>query len=326
MGAIESHHIYGLQVRESADDGSDFTNPDADYRIVFLGEDGLLHAKDSAGTVTSLGGTGLTDPMTTRGDMIVRNASNVTARLARGSADTYLGSDGTDLAFSAVTDAKLSTSDITTNNASTTKHGFLKKLSNVATEYMDGTGAWSTPAGGGGGGALVLLEQHTASSSATLDFTTAFSATYDEYVFELLGLIPATNAVDLVLLMSTDGGSTYDSGGNYTYTDWRYVPGGAAQSGADQSSIPLCNGSVDHVSNNSSWGVVGRITLFYPGDTTLYKRVIGQTSWLNSGGIFEGVEVRGAYKNATAVNAVRFFFNSGNIASGTIRCYGIAKT
>lgn len=47
-----------------------------------------------------------------------------------------------------VTDATISMSDITTNNSSTTQHGFLKKLSNVATEYMDGTGAWSVPAGG----------------------------------------------------------------------------------------------------------------------------------------------------------------------------------
>lgn len=40
------------------------------------------------------------------------------------------------------TDATLSTSDVTTNNASTSKHGFLKKLDNTATHFMDGTGAW----------------------------------------------------------------------------------------------------------------------------------------------------------------------------------------
>ena len=34
-------------------------------------------------------------------------------------------------------------------------------------------------------GALVLLEQHTASSSATLDFTTCITSTYDEYVIEM---------------------------------------------------------------------------------------------------------------------------------------------
>lgn len=41
----------------------------------------------------------------------------------------------------------LSLTDITTNNSSTSNHGFLKKLDNTATHYMDGTGAWSTPAG-----------------------------------------------------------------------------------------------------------------------------------------------------------------------------------
>ena len=52
MAGPESEHIYGVQLRESADDGSDFSSADADYRIVFLGEDGFLHAKDSSGTVT----------------------------------------------------------------------------------------------------------------------------------------------------------------------------------------------------------------------------------------------------------------------------------
>ena len=45
-------------------------------------------------------------------------------------------------------EAALALTDITTNNASTTKHGFLKKLDNTATNYMDGTGNWSAPAGG----------------------------------------------------------------------------------------------------------------------------------------------------------------------------------
>lgn len=89
-------------------------------------------------------------PLTTRGDLLTRSAT-ANVRLAVGAANTYLGSDGTDPSWSAVTDAKLSTSDITTNDASTSKHGFLKKLSNVSTEFMNGQGNWATPAGGGGG-------------------------------------------------------------------------------------------------------------------------------------------------------------------------------
>jgi hypothetical protein len=48
-------------------------------------------------------------------------------------------------------DTLAATTDITTLNSSTSAHGLLKKLSGTATQYMDGTGAWSVPAGGGGG-------------------------------------------------------------------------------------------------------------------------------------------------------------------------------
>lgn len=53
MGALEQNTtlIHGIHLRESADDGSDFSNAAADYRVLFLGEDGFLHVKDSAGSV-----------------------------------------------------------------------------------------------------------------------------------------------------------------------------------------------------------------------------------------------------------------------------------
>jgi hypothetical protein len=48
------------------------------------------------------------------------------------------------------TDKNLKTSDNTTNNVSTSKHGFAPKSPNIASEYLDGTGNYSTPAGAGG--------------------------------------------------------------------------------------------------------------------------------------------------------------------------------
>ncbi len=48
-----------------------------------------------------------------------------------------------------IDDADINTSDVTTNNASTTKHGFLRKLSNNASEFMNGLGNWAVPSGGG---------------------------------------------------------------------------------------------------------------------------------------------------------------------------------
>jgi hypothetical protein len=42
--------------------------------------------------------------------------------------------------------------DVVTGNASAAAHGFLPKLSNVSTQYLSGSGTWTTPEGGGSGG------------------------------------------------------------------------------------------------------------------------------------------------------------------------------
>ncbi len=78
-------------------------------------------------------------------------------------------SGGTESAVGGVTsDATLTTTDITTNNSSTSKHGFLKKLDNNAAHFMDGTGAWSTPAGAGYTLATQAATSDTSLSAGTI--------------------------------------------------------------------------------------------------------------------------------------------------------------
>lgn len=48
-----------LILEEVASDGSTVTNPPADHRKLFLGEDGLFHLRDSAGTITTPGAASL---------------------------------------------------------------------------------------------------------------------------------------------------------------------------------------------------------------------------------------------------------------------------
>jgi hypothetical protein len=71
---------------------------------------------------------------------------------ATGGTGQYLkqNSSGAAVTVSAVADSEISFTDITTNNVSTSKHGFAPKLPNDATKYLDGTGAYSVPSGGGG--------------------------------------------------------------------------------------------------------------------------------------------------------------------------------
>jgi len=68
-------------------------------------------------------------------------------------------------AFNGVcSDAYLNTSNITTNDVSITKHGFAPKSPNDATKYLDGTGAYTVPAGGSAlpGGSNTQLQYNNA--------------------------------------------------------------------------------------------------------------------------------------------------------------------
>jgi hypothetical protein len=47
-----------------------------------------------------------------------------------------------------VDETLLSFSDVTTHNASTSAHGLLPKLSGTSTQFLNGSGTWTTPAGG----------------------------------------------------------------------------------------------------------------------------------------------------------------------------------
>jgi hypothetical protein len=91
------------------------------------------------------------------GDLIYRAAALWT-RLAGNTSATrkFLSQTGTGAvsaapAWNQVTDADLSTSNITTNNVTIAKHGFAPILPNDATKYLDGTGAYTVPAGSGTG-------------------------------------------------------------------------------------------------------------------------------------------------------------------------------
>jgi nitrogen fixation protein len=63
-----------------------------------------------------------------------------------------------------VTDANLSTSDITDNNVSITKHGFAPKLPNNTTQFLRGDGTYASP--------TVSVSVQTVTSSATVTPTT----------------------------------------------------------------------------------------------------------------------------------------------------------
>lgn len=77
----------------------------------------------------------------------------------------------------AVTEAKITLADNTTNDCSTTKHGFTPKAPNVTTKYLDGTCNWSTPSGTGGGVSIPTLVQGAAAVNTSTSLTTTLGST-----------------------------------------------------------------------------------------------------------------------------------------------------
>jgi hypothetical protein len=181
-------------------------------------------------------------------------------------------------------------------------------------------------------GALVYLGTQTAAASATLDFTSLMSSTYDDYLFVIDNLIPATNGVNLYMRTSTDNGANWDaSAGNYFYGYNKIAPSGSttasnstAGSNSDTKII-----IAPTVNNNTGVAINGDVKFRGVNNTAVYKGIKFDLTYFDTAGVagsnFRSLEGGGVRVSANSINAVRFLMDSGNITSGNIKLYGIAK-
>lgn len=168
---------------------------------------------------------------------------------------------------------------------------------------------------------VTLLDSQTASTSATLDFTTGIDDTYDVYLFELVNITPASDGVELNLRISQDSGSTWKaSANNY---EWRQdMTSGSSSTSATEIQIG------ENLGNAAAESYCGTVRLYNPSNTTKHKLFAGMsTHWNNAGTtLLELQACAGSYNADTAaINGVQFLMSSGNIASGTIYLYGVTK-
>ena len=94
-----------FKVTGAVTDASGYTKVPVSY---VAGSTSMSNSAEISIAFSATGNAGdLSDPMTTRGDIIVRDSSNATARLAVGSANTVLQSDGTDVSYGTVATAMI---------------------------------------------------------------------------------------------------------------------------------------------------------------------------------------------------------------------------
>lgn len=162
----------------------------------------------------------------------------------------------------------------------------------------------------------VLLTSGTVSAAATLDIVLTSYTAYRAIQFLLSGFRPATDDVELWCRFSTDGGSTYDAGAA-SYAD--------SFSAADQTKIILAStGGTNAVGSASTEGLNGNYLLQNQTSTAFHSRLDGISNYLDAEAtpVSFIIAVGGARKAAQDTDAVRFLFESGNIASGNYAVYG----
>ncbi len=171
----------------------------------------------------------------------------------------------------------------------------------------------------------VLLNSQSASASATIDFTGLTSA-YSRYMITLDNVKPVTDDVYLALRVGTGGGPTYQSGGG-AYS-WGHTIIGVAGNASDGSAtistlIALTRiGAGQGVGNGTGEHASGILQFTLPAASD-FPLIRFEGSYMRSDAVGQGTTVMGNFGGAGAYTAWRFFFSSGNIASGTFRLYGL---
>ena len=173
-------------------------------------------------------------------------------------------------------------------------------------------------------GSWILLSAQTASSSASISFTSVLTDTYDVYCMTFDGVTQATDAVEINLLFSTDNGSSYRTSA-YSYV-YKSFNAGASGDGNSESTSAAVLRLADGLDNSSSDPFSGQVFIFSPTNSAVFTNVTNHTGGSANANTMTSRVGGGTIQVAEDNDAVQVLASSGNLAAGTIRLYGIVNS
>jgi hypothetical protein len=167
--------------------------------------------------------------------------------------------------------------------------------------YVDTSSSWK------------LIESKAATSSPTLNFTTGLAA-YGELLIFFTGVLPVDDGAIIRMLVSINGGSSFLNSG-YNSLFHSAVVGDDDELSGSQFLFTTTQG------NQVSEEIRGSIRMT-KGSATVPAEYSGQIRYENTSGALVVPSVSGFISPGGVIDALSFFYNSGNIASGTISVFG----
>ena len=176
-------------------------------------------------------------------------------------------------------------------------------------------------------GSLTHIATQTASSSASLSFTSGIDSTYKEYIFYFVNIHPST-AAQLKCNFSVDGGSNYNVTKTTTSFVAQHLENGTYPTLTYQAVRDLAQSTSDMFISSSlladnDGNFCGSMTLFNPSSTTFVKHFISRGNSMNTDPGSVDDYFAGYGNTTSAINAVIFRMSSGNIDSGQILLFGL---
>ena len=178
-------------------------------------------------------------------------------------------------------------------------------------------------------GSMVFISKQTASSSATVSFTSGIDSTYKEYVFTFKDIHAENDTSHFSFQANAAGGSGYNE--TITSTMFRAQHGEDGNNGQlnyDDNDYDLAQATGfqklnQNLGNGADECLTGYLHLFNPSSTTFVKHFISRTSAYQPSDRALDTYVAGYFNTTSAIDEIQFKMASGDIDAGDICLYGI---
>lgn len=222
----------------------------------------------------------------------------------------------------------MSTDSLTTTAGGVTLGGdlnvndfYIRNADDIQTQTIRVQGQ-STFQNNHGLGLVYIATKSAAITTPVVDFELSH---YAKYVIELEQVRPVSDAVSLLMQVSTNGGASF-------------IAAGYATAGSIGSNFPVL--AAVGTSGATAWNVIGdgvttqdnglasmingTVKINARGSALLQCRARSSVDWFESNGLFSITSDIGMFLSPGAqINAIRFRYSSGNMMQGTFRLYGL---